>query len=40
MKAAKERGYDDVENKMRGRFLHGQPLIRQVVLEADRGMVF
>jgi predicted ABC-type ATPase len=28
------------ENKIRARFVRSQPLIRQAVLQADRGMVF
>ena len=35
-----EGGHDVPENKIRGRFVRSQPLIRQAVLQADRGMVF
>lgn len=35
-----EGGHDVPEQKIRDRYLRGQPLIRQAVLRADRGMVF
>ncbi|EAQ02669.1 hypothetical protein OB2597_18172 [Pseudooceanicola batsensis HTCC2597] len=35
-----EGGHDVPEEKIRARFDRGQPLIRQAVLRADRGMVF
>ncbi|EKX56464.1 hypothetical protein D516_2976 [Rhodobacter sp. AKP1] len=35
-----EGGHDVPEDKIRARFDRGQPLIRQAVLQADRGMVF
>jgi predicted ABC-type ATPase len=35
-----EGGYDVPEQKIRDRYVRGQPLIRQAVLLADRGMVF
>lgn len=35
-----EGGHDVPENKIRARFVRSQPLIRQAVLQADRGMVF
>jgi predicted ABC-type ATPase len=35
-----EGGHDVPEEKIRARFDRGQPLIRQAVLHADRGMVF
>ncbi|AXQ96087.1 zeta toxin family protein (plasmid) [Cereibacter azotoformans] len=37
---AAEGGHDVPEDKIRARFDRGQPLIRQAVLQADRGMVF
>ncbi|ULB12190.1 zeta toxin family protein (plasmid) [Cereibacter azotoformans] len=37
---AAEGGHDVPEDKIRARFDRGQPLIRQAVLRADRGMVF
>ena len=36
----KEGGHDVPEKKIRDRYQRGQPLIRQAVLRADRGMVF
>lgn len=36
----REGGHNVPEDKVRARFLRGQPLIRDVVLRADRGMVF
>lgn len=35
-----EGGHDVPEDKIRDRYARGQPLIRQAVLQADRGMVF
>jgi predicted ABC-type ATPase len=35
-----EGGHDVPEQKIRDRYVRGQPLIRQAVLLADRGMVF
>jgi predicted ABC-type ATPase len=35
-----EGGHDVPEQKIRERYLRGQPLIRQAVLRTDRGMVF
>jgi predicted ABC-type ATPase len=35
-----EGGHDVPEEKIRDRYKRGQPLIRQAVLQADRGMVF
>lgn len=35
-----EGGHDVPEQKIRDRYTRGQPLIRQAVLRADRGMVF
>jgi predicted ABC-type ATPase len=35
-----EGGHDAPEQKIRDRYTRGQPLIRQAVLRADRGMVF
>jgi predicted ABC-type ATPase len=35
-----EGGHDVPEQKIRDRYMRGQPLIRQAVLRADRGMVF
>lgn len=35
-----EGGHDVPEQKIRARYVRGQPLIRQAVLRADRGMVF
>ena len=35
-----EGGHDVPEDKIRSRYDRGQPLIRQAVLRADRGMVF
>jgi predicted ABC-type ATPase len=35
-----EGGHDVPEDKIRARYVRGQPLIRQAVLSADRGMVF
>jgi predicted ABC-type ATPase len=35
-----EGGHDVPEQKIRDRYVRGQPLIRQAVLQADRGMVF
>ena len=35
-----EGGHDVPEEKIRARYTRGQPLIRQAVLRADRGMVF
>lgn len=35
-----EGGHDVPEDKVRSRYDRGQPLIRQAVLRADRGMVF
>lgn len=35
-----EGGHDVPEAKIRARYQKGQPLIRQAVLQADRGMVF
>ncbi|SMX48726.1 zeta toxin family protein [Maliponia aquimaris] len=35
-----EGGHDVPEDKIRARYLRSQPLIRQAVLRADRGMVF
>lgn len=35
-----EGGHDVPEGKVRSRYDRGQPLIRQAVLQADRGMVF
>jgi len=35
-----EGGHDVPEDKIRARYERGQPLIRQAVLRADRGMVF
>lgn len=35
-----EGGHDVPEDKIRARYDRGQPLIRQAVLRADRGMVF
>lgn len=35
-----EGGHDVPEHKIRARFVRSQPLIRQAVLQADRGMVF
>lgn len=35
-----EGGHDVPEQKVRDRYVRGQPLIRQAVLQADRGMVF
>jgi predicted ABC-type ATPase len=35
-----EGGHDVPEGKIRERYQRGQPLIRQAVLQADRGMVF
>lgn len=35
-----EGGHDVPEQKIRERYLRGQPLIRQAVIQADRGMVF
>lgn len=35
-----EGGHDVPEEKIRARFDRGQPLIREAVLKADRGMVF
>jgi len=35
-----EGGHDVPEEKIRARYKRGQPLIRQAVLRADRGMVF
>ena len=35
-----EGGHDVPEDKVRARYVRGQPLIRQAVLAADRGMVF
>ena len=35
-----EGGHDVPEQKIRDRYQRGQPLIRQAVLRADRGMVF
>ncbi|RBO52891.1 hypothetical protein DSD19_11995 [Rhodovulum sp. BSW8] len=35
-----EGGHDVPEEKIRDRYARGQPLIRQAVLRADRGMVF
>lgn len=35
-----EGGHDVPEDKVRARYTRGQPLIRQAVLLADRGMVF
>lgn len=35
-----EGGHDVPEDKVRARYARGQPLIRQAVLLADRGMVF
>ena len=35
-----ESGHDVPEDKIRARFDRGQPLIREAVLRADRGMVF
>jgi predicted ABC-type ATPase len=35
-----EGGHDVPEQKIRDRYARGQPLIRQAVLRADRGMVF
>lgn len=35
-----EGGHDVPEQKIRDRYLRGQPLIRQAILLADRGMVF
>ena len=37
---AEEGGHDVPEGKIRARYDRGQPLIRQAVLQADRGMVF
>jgi predicted ABC-type ATPase len=37
---AQEGGHDVPEDKVRERHVRGQPLIRQAVLLADRGMVF
>ncbi|ODR88821.1 zeta toxin family protein [Sinorhizobium alkalisoli] len=37
---ADEGGHDVPEKKIRARYDRGQPLIRQAVLRADRGMVF
>lgn len=37
---AEEGGHDVPEEKIRARYERGQPLIRQAVLRADRGMVF
>lgn len=37
---AEEGGHDVPEGKIRARYERGQPLIRQAVLRADRGMVF
>lgn len=36
----KEGGHDVPEEKIRARYERGQPLIREAVLRADRGMVF
>lgn len=36
----KEGGHDVPEKKIRDRYQRGQPLVRQAVLRADRGMVF
>jgi predicted ABC-type ATPase len=36
----KEGGHDVPEHKVRARYERGQPLIREAVLRADRGMVF
>lgn len=35
-----EGGHDVPDQKIRDRYVRGQPLIRQAVLRADRGMVF
>lgn len=35
-----EGGHDVPEDKIRSRYDRGQPLIRQAVLRADRGMIF
>lgn len=35
-----EGGHDVPEDKIRSRYDRGQPLIRQAVLQADRGMIF
>lgn len=35
-----EGGHDVPEDKIRARFVRSEPLIRQAVLQADRGMVF
>jgi len=35
-----EGGHDVPEDKIRARYDRGQPLIREAVLRADRGMVF
>lgn len=35
-----EGGHDVPEGKIRSRYERGQPLIRQAVLQADRGMIF
>ncbi len=35
-----EGGHDAPEEKIRARYKRGQPLIREAVLKADRGMVF
>ena len=35
-----EGGHDVPEQKIRDRYARGQPLIRQAVRQADRGMVF
>lgn len=35
-----EGGHDVPEQKIRARYVRAQPLIRQAVLQADRGMVF
>lgn len=36
----KEGGHDVPEQKIRDRYQRGQPLIREAVLQAERGMVF
>ena len=36
----KEGGHDVSEKKIFASYAHGQPLIREAVLRADRGMVF
>lgn len=40
MARTEEGGHDVPEDKIRARYERGQPLIRQAVLRADRGMVF